>query len=286
MGARVWLWIVCAILLTTSVLGSHIDDYEITFTPVKKGIQEEISLTLTPDEDTEVITYTFEEQLKEVYATSGEGSDYEVDGKTLYVFDLFEKGKDKRISISFITSDFIEKKNDLYVFSFTFHPPETISLKVTYILPKDYALAEIDPAISPSPKEMLTDGRDKEIIWQFDSLNESTNFIVLYEKRSFAGVTLGIVLVSIIGIVIILLLLKKNTDSKKVAHGTLDHNELAVVALLSERPERTQKELVKLTNFSKAKMSKIIRKLEQKGVLEKKAYMTTNKFALNKHFKQ
>ncbi len=61
-------------------------------------------------------------------------------------------------------------------------------------------------------------------------------------------------------------------------------NEQKVVNLLSSAPnnELWQKQILLETGFSKAKLSRVIRNLEQRGVLVKEIYGNTNKIALKK----
>lgn len=60
----------------------------------------------------------------------------------------------------------------------------------------------------------------------------------------------------------------------------LSEDERKVYQKVRESPGITQKEVEVFTNFSKAKLSKLVRNLEQSNLLRKEPYRKTNKLRL------
>ena len=80
------------------------------------------------------------------------------------------------------------------------------------------------------------------------------------------------------------ILLKK--EKKSFVLSTLSQDERSIVEVIIKNKEITQKEISRRLNFSKSKMAKIVRRLEEKNIIEKKPYMKTNKLKINKKLKK
>jgi uncharacterized membrane protein len=63
---------------------------------------------------------------------------------------------------------------------------------------------------------------------------------------------------------------------------TLIDKEQQVVDFLKQNGEVWQKQIQQATSFSKAKVSRILRNLEERGVVTKTIYGNTNKISLKK----
>ena len=274
------------ILLCFQVV-SATEDYSISFIPGDNGVYERIEITFIPEEDSNSVTYTLDNTPVELKASSGSTSTFEFMNNDVIIYDDFKKGKEKKIVISFLSKSLVEKIGNTNVFSFKFFPTENANLKVFFPLPKGNIISEIDPAISPEPTEITTDGRTIVIKWDLKSLNEPVNFIILYEGENKNNILIIVlILLTIVLVGALLYKITKHKTTKTTISKTLNQDERMIIDLLNEDETRTQKVLVKLTGFSKAKMSKIIRRLEEKEVVEKKPHMTTNKLILNKEFKK
>jgi uncharacterized membrane protein len=146
---------------------------------------------------------------------------------------------------------------------------------VSVTLPEGHVLASISPAVSPKPDSIESDGRSITLHWDH---RESLDLILLYEAPSSSlWLILGVIAVVASGVGITLLLLRRK--GKAVLLDTLSDDEQLLVSLLRKGIIR-QKELCKETGFSKSKMSKIIRRLEEKKVVKKEPFFKTNKVRL------
>jgi uncharacterized membrane protein len=66
-------------------------------------------------------------------------------------------------------------------------------------------------------------------------------------------------------------------ERKKIDVSSLDSDEKKVIAIIQEQDGSTfQSEIIKQTNYSKVKISRVLDKLEQKGMIERKRRGMTN----------
>ena len=93
---------------------------------------------------------------------------------------------------------------------------------------------------------------------------------------------LGIIIVLFITLTIILFNRKK---AKKFITGTLSEDEQRIVGIIRDEEVVIQKKISQLAGFSKSKMSKLVRRLEEKGVLKKRPFFKSNKLSLSKRLK-
>lgn len=75
--------------------------------------------------------------------------------------------------------------------------------------------------------------------------------------------------------------LEKKTKKQEVAIKILEGGEKKLYNLILDEKEYLQKDLVYASGFPKAKVTRILKKLEQKGLVTKKPFGNTNKIVLN-----
>lgn len=168
----------------------------------------------------------------------------------------------------------------------------TLKLPVGYIIPRELDKDE-SFYISPSPKEVYSDGQRVIILWgqsgqemaisviAREVVSKPTGWIILAALATLAA------LVSI-GYTLMKEHKKKPEPKKKPKKKAKEllpqfiEDEKKVVDFLKKAPnnEAWQKTILKETGFSKAKVSRIIRNLEERGVVVKTIYGNTNKVTL------
>lgn len=167
-----------------------------------------------------------------------------------------------------------------------------LKLPVGTIIPKE---KEADFFLTPKPAQVLSDGQRIIITWNATNTN---NFAVSAVLQPLQEITLPIV----IGLIVLgaavsavwyytrkkkPVLIKKKIVKPKQEEALVPRfveNEQQIVKILQEAPnnEAWQKYLLEKTGFSKAKLSRIIRNLEERGVVVKTIYGNTNKISLKK----
>ena len=156
-------------------------------------------------------------------------------------------------------------------------------------LPEGFVLSDIESSVSPKTSDVETDGKIISTNWNFKNIKEQS-FIVIY-KRGFEsksdpffllyGLLMFIIILSI-SIFMIFIYKKKNS---KFIMSTLSSDEREIVKFIKEDIGITQKKISQLTGFSKSKMSKLARRLEEKEIIKKTPWFKTNKFSLSKRLR-
>ncbi|OYT32798.1 hypothetical protein B6U93_00505 [Candidatus Woesearchaeota archaeon ex4484_78] len=173
-----------------------------------------------------------------------------------------------------------------------------LELPTGYIIPKKEN--KIDFFLSPNPDETSSDGQRISITWkdrlvQKYSVLAITQPLVDQKSQSIFTFVVAIAIIILIAVAVSFYILKQKNKQKKTVSVSkpkkkkkkevvpeLIESEQKIVDLLKNSPNKElwQKQLLNETNFSKAKLSRIIRNLESRGVVSKTIYGNTNKIAL------
>ncbi len=253
------------------------------------------------------ITVTFQKPVQEfeiaikgkvenlIATTIGEGIGCDVKevGISLISCKLNLTQEKRSIEISFETNDFVKKFGDKFLFNADFTLNQAIdSMFVSVKLPEGMALVEekIPGRISfPQNSTIISDGRHIIVNWNLADLgeNESLIFQLIYEplvkEKHFPflyliGFAVAISLFS--SLLLYFFYLKK---PKELVLSVLDDFEKKVLNCIIEAGgEIKQKKIVKDTNISKAKVSRIIKSLEKRGLIDVKRVGRTNLIRLVK----
>ncbi len=200
------------------------------------------------------------------------------------------------INLSYETSYPVATSGENTIFRYTDRLPypaesQQVSLKlpVGYIIPREKDKDE-SFYISPTPKDVYSDGQ--RIILYWEQTGQEMAISVVARKvigPPIAWISATILAVIATAIITIWFIAKERTPrTKKTAKkktilvpGFIE-NEQKVVDFLKQNGETWQKQIQQATGFSKAKVSRIIRNLETRGVVTKTVYGNTNKIALKK----
>lgn len=194
-----------------------------------------------------------------------------------------KKGQNYKIKMEFDIKGLIRQLNRNYIFSFKYQPSTSFeNFNIDVSLPKGFILTELESAVSPSGGKVGTDGKSIIVSWNLKGISNEQAFIIVYERglvnsNSYVWIIITIV-VALGAIAGVITFYRK--EKKDVVSGVLSHDEKKIVSMIEAVNEITQKQIVKDTGFSKAKVSKIIRRLEEKGIVEKTPYMATNKLKI------
>ncbi len=253
-------------------------------------------ITITFPEPREEFIFTIKGRIENLAAkTIGESIDCKekISGITLVSCKL-NLTKDRRtIEVYFETEDFVKSLDSKFIFTADLSLGEEISSAfVSVKLPEGMALIseDIPGRILPENSSILSDGRHIIITWKMDEISKTQPLIfqVIYEpisQQAFFIPTFYLISFSI-GIFIISFLifyffyLKK---PKELVLSVLDDFEKKVLNCIIEAGgEVKQKRIVNETNLSKAKVSRIVKNLEKRGLIEVKRLGRTNLLKLVK----
>jgi len=250
--------------------------------------QEVITVEFTADEDLSGVDYSLLNKPDNlvVYDEKGDIVDFELIENELFDIILEKEiiaGESYQLRFEFEIEGLIEELEDKNVFSFRFLPADIVeSFKLEVMLPRGYVLAELESAVSPAGYDISTDGKDILITWEFEKVDDEQSFIILYERGLKSGSVLLVFLVVVVAIVWTLVGVSwyYKREKKQIIDGVLSNDEKQIMKLIEDNKEITQKQVVKDLGYSKAKISKLIRRLEEKGLVVKTPWMATNKLKI------
>ncbi|MBW2970311.1 winged helix-turn-helix transcriptional regulator [Candidatus Woesearchaeota archaeon] len=287
-------WVV-ALLLLPIVLATNIETAETTLTIEGNKALIEANINLTPKEDIGNLTLILTQQAHDI--------EVKIDGNKTnclvqaeYIRCGAVKNGTHAVNITYETYYPIAESGDNTIIRYTDrlpYPAEkqeiTLKLPIGYIIPREKGKDE-SFYISPKPKETYSDGQ--RIILYWEQKGQEIPISVISRQVVGGGFPAGWVLL-ILGIITAsagttYYILRKRIKPQKTKPAkkkpaivpTLIDNEQKVVNFLKENGEVWQKQIQQATGFSKAKVSRIIRNLEERGVITKTIYGNTNKITL------
>lgn len=249
---------------------------------------EKIIFVFTLDHDSENVLFPIGGDVQSIkaYKNNKELKTSLTDEGILIEADI-KRNEPTQISLEFESKDLIKQSGKDLIFSLNFSLPElTNNLSVVAHLPEGFTLSDIESPISPKPSEISTNGKLITTTWNSKGIKEQS-FIIVF-KRGYTSRFEGYIAIYAVSIIIIILLMIllfiifTRAKTRNFISGTLSEDERKVIDYIRKEVGITQKKISQLTGFSKSKMSKITRKLEEKGVVKKKPWFKTNKFDLAK----
>lgn len=211
--------------------------------------------------------------------------------------NIFRVEQANGLELSYISNSFIEETKDNYFFILKnqFDKP----VKMELILPEGGVLEE-NKLIFPDPDKISSDGR--RIILEWDELS-SEELLVSYEvvKDTSNNIMWILIVLIIISIVVyfyqfrrVKIKLRKLKKKKKVSRKTMrnqrkkilttnlfgEEKKIVEYLLSRKKKESWTKEIVRDLGISKVRLSRRLRNLEQKGLIEKIPFGNENRVRL------
>ncbi|MBN2330262.1 MAG: hypothetical protein JXC85_00445 [Candidatus Aenigmarchaeota archaeon] len=206
-----------------------------------------------------------------------------VGGGSVIKCDFFSMSpEDTTIKLSFATTNAVKRVGDDYEFRATY----PISMKtdrmfsIIKLPPKGVLAAEVaNESFFPPDGNVLTDGKHMIVSWEKKNLtvDDSLSFSVLFEVVGAGGIMwdfliFGLTALVIIAMVLIAVYMRRGAGpvQKEVkVLPLLNKDEKRIVDIVAkEGGEARQRLLVKQTDFSKAKVSRLIKNLKERGVVD------------------
>lgn len=194
------------------------------------------------------------------------------------------------IGISYLTSSFLEKGKHSYFAGTVRTTQTTDTLSVHLTLPEEALLARplnsLNPPVNPHPSAVETTGRQIMIKWVEENIEPDDVFsmFVVFEED------VEILWYAVIGGMILVFGAalhfyakhKKTMPAKEKPFSHLLESEQGIVGALLKAKDHTmwQKELQIAVGFTKSKLSRTVRNMEQRGLVRKLPYGATNKIEL------
>lgn len=235
-------------------------DYAILFG--KAVVNEKITL----DKEAELIL-----TLPEDARTIESNVDYELNKNVIKI-------KSKEIILKYITNSYIEEGNKNYFLKDFKVPLKTRNLSINLLLPEKAILDKPinqDGSIYPKPDRITTDGQRIIISWTKQNLekDQGLSIFVIYKEAKQSDY--AYILLAILILVFSYLLLRKpkeiiKTVTKEITELQLKDDEKIIVRVLKQKEgECYQSTLTTITDFSKAKLSRILEEMETRGIIKR-----------------
>ena len=272
---KIYIVLLLALLLLPVIQAESLADIQIRVTDNDLSV---ISYSLQLNIDDEYSSFEFETGRK----PSGiifEGDYSLIEGETYTI--LFEQEispENSLVEFTLVNDDLIESQRNKKIFRTTFSLAEYDIKRIEMTLPSKYFLSE-EPNTVPQADSLSTDGQRIILNWEFRE-QDQIPLAVFYEKESDNWLWVIILFaVALLGIVYIKYYF--NNKMKLIVEDTLTDNEKAVINEIKKGVIK-QKEIARNLEFSKSKMSKVVRKLEEKDLVEREPYFKTNKLKIKK----
>ena len=283
-----------AFLLLSSTAFAQIQYYGVDVSLDEKG-RAQVKLTLTFLKPEEEFDFKIIGKIEKFSASSiGIPVDCSVTaGGISYVKCKLNLTQERRtVELKFETNDFVRVIEDKYYFDADLSLGKSINnLFVSIKLPEGFGLVSEEKGRISFPENVtiLSDGRHHIISWRFIDLAETQTlrFYVLYERVQGSQasnlifyITVFVIAAIVVSISLYFRFLRK---PEKIILSVLDEFERKVFDAIKEAGgEVNQKKVVQATNLSKAKVSRVVKSLAERGLIEIERLGRTNKLKIVK----
>ncbi len=181
--------------------------------------------------------------------------------------------------------DMVSNFEDLQLFNQRFPVTELLDkISITVKLPLGTALVEQSKIsgtglqrFEPQWGKEGSDGRRIYVIWEQEKpkLGETVNVSIVYEQ--IFGNQAAILMIPLLAATFIFFIyFFRKRSTKDIMHILTDNERKVVEILLREKKEVDQRSIVRETDYSKSKVSRILRNLENRGLIERSRKGRTN----------
>jgi len=189
--------------------------------------------------------------------------------------------KTNQLTLDFDTNDVIDKIDSNYKFAVNYGVSLPIDRVFALIkMPENGILAEMvaNQSYYPQDGSIMTDGRRIMLYWEKTNVTDSSDlqFSVLYTMPGSRGPLFNYIIVFLTAVVIVVMIavvvyMKRGSRGAKpeeVIQSVLNKDEKAVVDVLNRHEGKVvQKAIARESGFSKAKVSRLVRNLKERGVV-------------------
>ena len=251
-----------------------------------------MDLVITFKEPEQDLTMEVIGRVENFEATSNAGPvecDVDVSGISIINCHMNLTRTRKELRISFETADFVKLLDNKYYYSADFDlGTEIDSVTGTFKLPNNFLLVgeSIDSSVLSNPENATAHfaGGRILIIWNLEGIdkNDDLKFEILYEQvktppwfnlRMRHFVLFGGAFAVVLGFIFVVYLRRSQT----LVLSVLDEYEKQIMSIVTREGEIKQRRIVQMTNLSKAKVSRVIKSLSERGLIEVERVGRTNR---------
>lgn len=271
------------VLLSQNANSLEISEYNITFDILANGhVNERVSMIFAESPNVSTLNYVVLGDISDLRISSDRRNiDYvmEKTGNEYNVKFVVPEGAESLV-ITFTAKDLVFAKDSIYNFFATFQPPVSRNINVFAFLPKGFAIYR--DVVYPEGYEILTDGERIYVKWSFrnpEDIPISFKFYRTYSDYSLAVLfIMGLITTAIATYLIVHYRVRIREEFLR----GFTEDERKVLSVLSKRRVCMQKKLEREFGFSRAKMTRVVKRLEAKGLVEKERVGRTNRLFYKK----
>ncbi len=204
------------------------------------------------------------------------------------IYKYIEPYQTSKLNIEFEYEN-IKRLEGSYLFNYNIEISKTNKFELIINLPVGAILSDLTETSSvfPQPDGIGSDGQRIILRWSDENVElEDFRILVLFEtshKESVVSLrNYPILMTFIFGMIILGMYLFFEKQKEKVKSIGLGKNEKKIYDFIKSKGEIKQKEIQKELDFSKPRLSKLLRNLEEKGLIEKKPSGRTNVIKIKK----
>lgn len=192
-------------------------------------------------------------------------------------------GRSENLTISYTSAERRGHRDNYLVFADSFRiPTPAAQLSVRVKLPPGAMLKEpITDAMEPQGAEISTDGRQLLLSWSAVDVAQQFDVSIAYEQPGLSLlVTLAVFIAAVViaGVVAWKFYFAKGKEAIKIILPVLKSDEKEVLkGLLKHGSGVNQKIIVKESGYSKAKVSKVLKSLAERGLVKLERTGRTNR---------
>ncbi|HLG24451.1 MAG TPA: MarR family transcriptional regulator [Candidatus Nanoarchaeia archaeon] len=245
-------------------------------------VEEKISLNFIANETYDSLSFTTVNRPLSIlydgdYSISQDGNYYTINFERNIV-----KGANS-INFTLIYNDMVESNGRERNLRTSFYPSSKSDMEVKLNIPLHFALSEKEPSAIPKPASVSTDGQRITLEWKFENSDYADISVFYKGEEEFSLIAIFSFLAAIVVIAFVFFSFYKRKARKEIGE-MLSSDELKIIEEI-RAGNKKQKEIAAKLGFSKSKMSKIVRRLEEKCLLERKPHFKTNLLYLKEKIK-
>ncbi|MCD6590524.1 MAG: MarR family transcriptional regulator [Candidatus Aenigmarchaeota archaeon] len=276
--------VITFLFLFANACAIEISDYTTIFKINPNGnVNEEIGITLKERVNETMLNYIALGEISDfVIKADGNAIDYILEKSGSQYNVMFHVPSDtKYLNISFVAKDIVFMKGNVYGFFANLRPPVSDHIKIYAYLPKGFAL--YGNLIYPESYNISSDGEHIYIKWAFNEPEEDISLsFKFYNTNGDFSFVIIIVICAVFAVIVAYTVIYYRKKVKEEFLKGFTDDERKVLLALSERGTCMQNKLEKELGFSRAKMARIVKKLESKGLVTKERIGRTNRLFCKK----
>jgi len=274
-----------------AMTGENVSAAELNYygieTSVSKTLQVDTTATLIFDKPINHLDYTLDFEIVNMTARTNSGTSmcgYENNGRGCIVSCDFSgmREDEATIELTFSTRDVITRVGDNYEIkaSYPINMPAKRIFSIIKLPPNGVLAAEVtNESFFPPDGNVLTDGKQIIVSWERRNVtaNDTLTFSVLFEVLgsggimwdvSVAALTL-IVVVAMVGVAVYIRRGAPQAEKDDKVVPLLNKDEKRIVDIIAKQGgESKQRVIVRESDFSKAKVSRLLKNLKERGVID------------------